>query len=90
MSAVYAIRWDAVVADLESGAPIESTEHWWAGGAFVGSDWRSRLEAKATQNLALNRSQAWWLRARLDYEFADLERGLGLRRHPLAPAVVLR
>lgn len=90
MSAVYAIRWDAVVADLESGAPIESTEHWWAGGAFVGSDWRSRLEFKARQNLTLNQSEAWWLRMRLDYQIAALERDLGLRDRALPAMVTVR
>lgn len=90
MSAVYAIRWDAVVADLEEGYPANDAEEWWRGGAFVGSDWRSRLEFKARQNLALNQSEAWWLRHRIDYQIAALERDLGLRDRALPAMVTVR
>lgn len=68
----------------------KSTDDWWAGGAFVGSDWRSRLEFNAAQAHALVASDAWWLRNRLSYQFAELERELGLTRRWLAPMVVLR
>lgn len=87
MTAVYAIRWDAVVTALEDGAQVASAETWWSGGAYMGSDWRSRLEFKARQNLALNQSEAWWLRMRLGYQIAALERDLGLRDRAL-PAMV--
>jgi len=83
--------WDTVVSDLEApmilaGAKAVSAETWWQGGAFVGADWRSRLEFRATQAKALNASEAWWMRSRLDYQFAKLAADLGLRRHP--PAMV--
>lgn len=83
--------WDTVVSDLEApmvlaGAKAVSAETWWQGGAFMDADWRSRLEFRAAQAIALNASEAWWLRSRLDYEFAKLAADLGVGRYP--PAMV--
>lgn len=84
MNGVRAIHWDAIVSDLEEGLPVNSAEDWWQGGAYVGADWRSRLEFRTRQLKAMNASDAWWLRARLDYLFAKLAADLGVGRHPSA------
>lgn len=84
--------WDTVIDELEPNVfRVKMTaktpaEEWWQGGAFMGADWRSRLEFRASQALQLNASDAWWLRARLDYQFAKLAAELGVGRHP--PAMV--
>lgn len=58
---------------------------WWAGGVFDDS-WQARLERRARQIKAEIRADAWWLENRLAYQFAELEREVGMRRS--LPAMV--